>query len=102
MQEIVGAEAFDKLQKQYYKQMAEKNGLVVCSCQNIFELVTGKADPNQKDEKGKKLSKEALKNMSQFRVRCNVCEKIFCAKCHESPYHVGYTCAEFKLYKTSM
>ncbi len=95
-------ETFEKLQKQYYKVMADKAGLVVCTCGNMFELVASKADPHQRDDKGKKLSKEASLNMGQCRVRCNVCEKNFCGKCHEYPYHIGYTCEEYRFYKTTM
>jgi len=82
--------------------MAEKAGLVVCVCGNMFELVESKPDPNQKDANGKKLSKEASLHMGKCRVRCNMCERNFCSKCKEYPYHIGYTCEGYKFYKTSM
>jgi len=68
----------------------------------MFELIPGKADPNQKDENGKKLSKESLENMGKYRARCNKCLKNFCANCKEYPYHLGYTCDQFKFYKSSV
>jgi len=37
--------------------------------------------------------------MAKFRVRCNKCEKNFCAGCSQEPYHLGKTCEEFKSFK---
>ena len=45
-----------------------------------------------KDDKGNPLSQEAAVHMSKFRIRCNGCQKNFCAACNAEPYHVGKTC----------
>ncbi len=82
--------------------MAEKSGFIICNCGNMFELVAGKVYRDIKDDKGKKLSKEAAIHMGNYRVRCNKCEQNFCSKCKEYPYHLGYTCEEYKFYKTSV
>lgn len=98
---VVGLETQEKLQRQYLKQMADKAGLVVCTCGNIFELLEGTVSHCQKDNSGKTLSKAAAAHMGKCRVRCNGCGRNFCSKCLEYPYHLGYTCEGYRSYKNS-
>jgi hypothetical protein len=40
------------------------------------------------------LNKVAANHMAKNRVRCNECERNFCASCKAEPYHIGKTCAQ--------
>ena len=57
-----------------------------------MEIEEGKVDLNQKDDQGKKLTKDCAIHMAKFRVRCNKCTENFCSKCKDYPYHIGKTC----------
>jgi len=37
--------------------------------------------------------------MSKNRIRCNQCQKNFCAACSTEPYHIGKTCEQHKNHK---
>ena len=84
---------------QLQKLVRDNPNLIQCACNNIIEIVAGKPDLNAKDEQGKKLTQAAAVHMAKFRVRCNKCEKNFCAGCSQEPYHLGKTCEEFKSFK---
>jgi E3 ubiquitin-protein ligase MYCBP2 len=75
--------------------------LIQCSCNGIIAIAEGKADMNLKDDQGKKLTQEAAVHMAKFRIRCPKCEKNFCTKCLEEPYHLGKTCEQFKSFKAA-
>jgi len=66
--------------------------LVKCQCGNVLEIVPGRPDYNQKDEKGIKFKKEAAEHMALYRLRCNECAQNYCVLCAKNPYHAGYTC----------
>ena len=63
--------------------------MVSCQCGNIMELVPGQIMKGQKDNKGQLISDEAADHMAKNRIRCDQCEKNFCAKCKSEPYHIG-------------
>ncbi len=73
--------------------------MVKCSCGNAIEVLKGKVDPHFKKDDGKKLSKQAAKHMSEYRVRCPECANNFCSKCKVEPYHVGKTCGQYEMEK---
>jgi len=75
--------------------------LAQCPCGNQMEVETGKVDYKAKDDKGQIMSKEACEDMAAHRIRCNECEKTFCANCKASPYHVGMTCEQVRKQKES-
>ena len=54
-----------------------------------MELVPGQIMKGQKDNKGQLISDEAADHMAKNRIRCDQCEKNFCAKCKSEPYHTG-------------
>ncbi|CDW80922.1 e3 ubiquitin-protein ligase [Stylonychia lemnae] len=90
-------EEIENLQKA--QLLAQNKNLVSCSCGEYMEVVPGKIDMNQKDDKGAPISQDAAVHMSMFRVRCNNCQKNFCAKCQSEPYHLGKTCEQHKEFK---
>lgn len=50
---------------------------------------------------GQPLSIETVIHRHQYRFRCRQCETEFCADCKASPYHYGFTCAQYQDYMTS-
>lgn len=50
---------------------------------------------------GKKLSIEAAMHCRQHRFRCRQCDAVFCSACHVEPYHIGFTCSQYKTYLSS-
>lgn len=60
----------------------------------MMEMVPGKVQMGQKDDKGQPISMEAAQHMAMYRIRCNACGKNFCTKCNAEPYHVGRTCEQ--------
>ena len=45
---------------------------------------------------GQSLSKAAAKHMAENRIRCPDCSTNFCSSCMAAPYHVTFTCHEYK------
>lgn len=66
--------------------------LISCQCGNMMEMVPGKVQMGQKDDKGQPISLEAAQHMAAYRIRCNACGKNFCTQCNAEPYHTGKTC----------
>ena len=97
IKDVIGAEQLEKIQMDYILSMiAQDESLVRCSCNEVLEIVAGVVDPNQKDDFGMPISEAARENMSQFRIRCRSCARVFCTNCGADPYHLGKTCEEFK------
>lgn len=57
-----------------------------------MELIPGEVVKGQKDDMGNPVTKEAALHMANNRIRCNECQKNFCASCNAEPYHTGKTC----------
>lgn len=57
-----------------------------------MELIPGEIQKGVKDDKGNLMTPETSKHMADFRIRCNNCQKNFCASCNHEPYHMGKTC----------
>ncbi|EGG21972.1 hypothetical protein DFA_01858 [Cavenderia fasciculata] len=53
------------------------------------------------DQNGNELSRQAIEHKKLYRFRCLQCTTVFCSECFEKPYHLGYTCDQFKNYSTS-
>ena len=47
--------------------------------------------------------RKAAEHFAKFRARCpqEGCHTIFCAGCQAEPYHLGYTCEEYKNYQSA-
>jgi len=81
---------------------ASDPNMVKCSCANVMYMENaGTVDYNQKDEKNNKLTKQAAEHFSQYRIRCNACDKNFCTKCAREPYHLGQTCEEAQKFEAA-
>lgn len=71
-------------------------------CYSVLELMKSQPALGNNSEigpDGAKLSLEALKHKQEFRFRCYKCNTAFCAGCNTSPYHLGYTCEQFKSFQ---
>jgi hypothetical protein len=45
------------------------------------------------------LNRKAAENYAKFRARCPTCSTDFCAHCLTTPYHIAFTCEDFKSYQ---
>ena len=73
-------------------------------CNEIFAAEIGDQNALNKKERGldgKLLTKLAQQHKLHNRFRCVKCTTIFCKKCKAVPYHLGYTCEQWKKYKES-
>jgi len=61
-----------------------------------MELLQSPPERGIKDDKGCPLSEEAAIHVGNYRVRCLVCQKVFCGCCRADPYHLGLTCDQYK------
>ncbi|GAB5353310.1 hypothetical protein AAMO2058_000026100 [Amorphochlora amoebiformis] len=81
--------------------------MVKCiKCKNVFAVVPqdNLETPRkiiERDGFGNPLKKEAWKHYKQNRLRCTQCGTVFCGKCKQEPYHMGYTCEGYVEYKNS-
>lgn len=93
LRDYLSKEEQQAIEKRQEMQIVKLNpNFVSCSCGNIMELEAGEIVKGQKDEKGQLVSHEAALHMAKNRIRCNGCQKNFCASCNAEPYHVGKTC----------
>ncbi|EGC38296.1 hypothetical protein DICPUDRAFT_76110 [Dictyostelium purpureum] len=53
------------------------------------------------DDNGRPLSKESMEHKRKYRLRCPQCSTVFCSECFVTPYHLGYTCAQYQIYNSS-
>lgn len=67
-------------------------------CDHSTKLERGEVDYELTDRKGKKISEDAAINCNLNRIKCDGCQMNFCNKCKSEPYHIGYTCEEYKEY----
>jgi E3 ubiquitin-protein ligase MYCBP2 len=75
-------------------------------CNETFICEQGDMNAVNVKEKGldgKALSEQAIKHKAQFRYRCSnlACKTKFCSSCHVYPYHLGYTCEQWKDYQNA-
>ncbi|GAM20373.1 hypothetical protein SAMD00019534_035480, partial [Acytostelium subglobosum LB1] len=74
------------------------------SCSLLFEKINDRSlqgTNKEFDENGKELTKEAIEHKNKCRLRCPACSIVFCADCRLTPYHLGFTCDQYKTYSTS-
>ena len=95
---ILGEEKFSKLESQALMVMFGGN-LVKCpykDCgeQNQFE--PGSVDYNIRDDQNKVISRESAEEYAKNRCKCGFCKKDFCKECLAMPYHLGFTCGQWK------
>ena len=92
---------FDKL----HSELPILEGLVSCpnieNCKNQILFEKGDLNLNIYDNEGNKLQKKYSEKYAAQRAKCNVCSKEFCVDCKSTPYHMGYTCEEWKEYVES-
>eukprot|EP01105_Mastigella_eilhardi_P011025 TRINITY_DN253_c1_g1_i2.p1 TRINITY_DN253_c1_g1~~TRINITY_DN253_c1_g1_i2.p1 ORF type:complete len:811 (+),score=195.14 TRINITY_DN253_c1_g1_i2:140-2572(+) len=97
---------FDRYE-QLLLQQAIASDSKMFSCPNAeCKMVMEKIDNNQLfvDESklrgldDKPLSTGALQCYKDCRFRCPNCGTIFCAECRATPFHTGFTCANYKTY----
>eukprot|EP00826_Nyctotherus_ovalis_P013748 TRINITY_DN1375_c0_g1_i9.p1 TRINITY_DN1375_c0_g1~~TRINITY_DN1375_c0_g1_i9.p1 ORF type:complete len:432 (+),score=91.22 TRINITY_DN1375_c0_g1_i9:404-1699(+) len=92
-------------------KLLEAMGAIRCpKCKQVWEHNQGNPNYNVTDEKGQKLSKyrfpceddrTAAEHFAKHRARCPGCGANFCSSCNTEPYHVGFTCEEFKNYQAA-
>lgn len=78
--------------------------LVTCpQCKSVVERISGGSaskDPVPSNSPVPMVP-ETIAHYNHCRFKCRECDTEFCSDCATSPYHLGFTCASFKSFKTS-
>jgi len=104
---VLSEDNFDQyLHKNIMATVEAEDSLIKCpSCSVVVEKLEGNSSGQNLAEQvgmtGKRLSGQAVKHCQDHRFRCRQCSTIFCASCSSVPYHIGFTCEEYKVYQTS-
>lgn len=109
---VLSNDEFDKLQQLILQAYFTRSGsaAVTCpnpQCGNTFEAVAGNVDDMRQDStvelgiSGQPLTRDAYVHRAKHRFRCSRCSIEFCSGCSTTPYHLGYTCQQYKLYLTA-
>lgn len=99
IKEILSESEFDK----FFSTLISKNGdIVTCVnevCQNVFLFEAGRKDQGEyiiKDRDGQNLTENQMVFTANNRFKCPVCYTEQCKSCGENPFHLGFTCDNFK------
>ncbi|CAI2364881.1 unnamed protein product [Moneuplotes crassus] len=91
----LGEEEWAELKEEILEDDEEvKEGAVRCRCGEEVKVVKHKV--KNVDEEGNQISAKSAENMAKFKVKCHNCRDVFCAYCKIKPYHIGYTCSEYR------
>eukprot|EP00485_Elphidium_margaritaceum_P006820 CAMPEP_0202698210 /NCGR_PEP_ID=MMETSP1385-20130828/11478_1 /ASSEMBLY_ACC=CAM_ASM_000861 /TAXON_ID=933848 /ORGANISM="Elphidium margaritaceum" /LENGTH=810 /DNA_ID=CAMNT_0049354861 /DNA_START=95 /DNA_END=2527 /DNA_ORIENTATION=+ len=89
-----------------YIQQSDPSITQCPKCQEMYSSESGdlsSVNANEKGPDGKPLSQLHVDHKRKYRFRCPKpgCKTVFCSGCSTAPYHLAYTCQEFKNYKES-
>lgn len=107
LKEILSAEDFTKYDQLLLEKFVEGDErLFHCpnpACKLVMEKLSSDSTQTSslKGPDDKPLSPEALDCYKNSRFRCPNCSTIFCASCKAQPFHLGFTCQEYKSYLES-
>jgi hypothetical protein len=102
------AQSSNKLSNSMKLFLESNEGYVLCpneSCGMIFEHLPPTAEEKAYmkkqqpvDDDGEPIQGDALEHYFDKRFRCRDCSTVFCSACNLVPYHLGFTCADYKNY----
>lgn len=102
------APSSNKLSNSMKLFLESNEGYVLCpneSCGMIFEHLPPTAEEKAYmkkqqpvDDDGEPIQGDALEHYFDKRFRCRDCSTVFCSACNLVPYHLGFTCADYKNY----
>ncbi|KAJ5070236.1 e3 ubiquitin-protein ligase mycbp2 [Anaeramoeba ignava] len=105
-QEILDQKDYQRYDDLSLKEFMVDKEMIECpSCKFQFlkSTVEDFLDTSQVEKyDGKVLSLKARKHRNKYRFRCQNCSSDFCSKCGATPYHIGYSCKEFKARSLSL
>ena len=94
---MIGEEEYDKIRSEFtLTQETLSKGTVRCRWGSLVYVIKHKAQYDCKDINGETISKESADHLSRFRVKWKDCKDIFWAKWLIRPYHLGFTCSEYR------
>ncbi|CAI2366961.1 unnamed protein product [Moneuplotes crassus] len=97
--EILLSEEWEEMVEELEDEKTEINeGFVRCRCGEEVEVKNKKVNYNLKDEEGYPVSKEASECYAKYRTKCNQCNDELCGKCMLTPFHLGFTCSQYREY----
>eukprot|EP00457_Paulinella_chromatophora_P001875 gb/GEZN01001877.1/.p1 GENE.gb/GEZN01001877.1/~~gb/GEZN01001877.1/.p1 ORF type:complete len:775 (-),score=116.06 gb/GEZN01001877.1/:289-2613(-) len=105
---VLSAKEIASLEDIQMKGFLEKEDRFTCcpnsKCGEGFEMVNGTVDVagGGADDDGKPLSHEAKEHRAKNRFRCPSCSTVFCKSCKSNPYHLGYTCKQYRQYEEAV
>ena len=118
MRAVLSREELDAVQEKAMQAFLAQSSssYVTCpACKETFEAVPsnvptpthaaaggGGVGGAELDADGVPLSAAAVAHRGRFRFRCGSCSSNFCSGCSAVPYHLGYTCDEWKEYNEAV
>ena len=109
IQDLLSPVEFDSLVQSSVQHMIDSVGSFIrcpnALCHNVIEKVDHSPTRRQVaavpklDMEGRPLSEEAVLHRADHRFMCYECKTEFCASCNEAPYHLGFTCEQFRQFK---
>eukprot|EP00347_Sterkiella_histriomuscorum_P011102 403373749 len=89
----------DFVREHYKEEIMKTFKYYVCKkCNHTTSVQRGEVYYNIKNKYGQQMSADAAINYNLNKIQCEKCKYIFCNKCKIEPYHLGYTCEEYKTY----
>eukprot|EP00347_Sterkiella_histriomuscorum_P013659 403363863 len=89
----------DFVREHYKEEIMKTFKYYVCKkCNHTTSVLRGEVDYNIKNKYGQQMSADAAINYNLNKIQCEKCNYIFCNKCKTEPYHLGFTCEEYKTY----
>jgi len=117
MRNLLEEKENEKYLKKSVEEVLNSGTLRVIRCPNIYCGVAMEKLPskdlhaqnwlfqdktsNLRDSRGNLLSRESFIHREEHRFRCRECTTEFCGSCGSMPYHLGFTCLQFKKWKNS-
>mmetsp|Transcript_18614 Transcript_18614/g.26102 ORF Transcript_18614/g.26102 Transcript_18614/m.26102 type:complete len:576 (+) Transcript_18614:22-1749(+) len=106
IKELLDANEFLEYDRVSMQELIDTSSdMVKCpNCSYTIEKITSNhsaIDLKELGPDGKPLSPEAINHRNEFRFRCRECNTEFCASCKAVPYHLAFTCQQFKDYQQS-
>eukprot|EP00347_Sterkiella_histriomuscorum_P011559 403371993 len=89
----------DFVREHYKEEILKTFNYYVCKkCNHTTSVSSGEVDYNIKNLYGQQISPNAAIHYSLNKIQCEKCNYVSCNECKIEPYHIGYTCQDYRTY----